>query len=101
MIEPYNAVGLIPTFWGIRKRADIKIEVVTHGQAIDGFWGVVRNGVKAARGAWIARPVSVRTGMFCRFGLMLERRPVAATAWLKTVCTRPLFFSTSLGRISM
>ncbi len=30
------------------KKADIKIEVVTHGQAIDGFWGVVRNGVKAA-----------------------------------------------------
>ena len=30
------------------KRADITIEVVTHGQAIDGFWGVVRNGVKAA-----------------------------------------------------
>ncbi len=29
------------------KRSDIKIEVVTHGQAIDGFWGVVRNGVKA------------------------------------------------------
>ena len=29
------------------RRSDIKIEVVTHGQAIDGFWGVVRNGVKA------------------------------------------------------
>jgi len=29
------------------KRGDIKIEIVTHGQAIDGFWGVVRNGVKA------------------------------------------------------
>ncbi len=29
------------------KRSDIKIEVVTHGQAVDGFWGVVRNGVKA------------------------------------------------------
>ncbi len=29
------------------KRGDIKIEVVTHGQAQDGFWGVVRNGVKA------------------------------------------------------
>ena len=28
-------------------RNTIKIEVVTHGQAIDGFWGVVRNGVKA------------------------------------------------------
>ncbi|HEY0443531.1 MAG TPA: sugar ABC transporter substrate-binding protein [Candidatus Limnocylindrales bacterium] len=30
------------------KRSDIKIEVITHGQAQDGFWGVVRNGVKAA-----------------------------------------------------
>jgi simple sugar transport system substrate-binding protein len=28
-------------------RSSIKIEVVTHGQAIDGFWGVVRNGFKA------------------------------------------------------
>lgn len=28
-------------------RSAIKIEVVTHGQAIDGFWGVVRNGFKA------------------------------------------------------
>ena len=24
MVEPYNAVGLIPTFWGIRSRADIE-----------------------------------------------------------------------------
>ena len=24
MIEPYNAVGLIPTFYGIRRREDIK-----------------------------------------------------------------------------
>ena len=24
MIEPYNAVGLIPTLWGIRKRQDIQ-----------------------------------------------------------------------------
>ena len=24
MIEPYNAVGLIPTFYGIRRRDDIK-----------------------------------------------------------------------------
>ncbi|HWP25097.1 MAG TPA: nitrilase-related carbon-nitrogen hydrolase [Xanthobacteraceae bacterium] len=32
MIEPYNAVGLIPTFWGIRRRADIKhnIEHIEH-----------------------------------------------------------------------
>ncbi len=24
MIEPYNAVGLVPTFWGIRTRADMQ-----------------------------------------------------------------------------
>ena len=29
------------------KRSDIKIEIVTHGQKQDGFWGVVQNGVKA------------------------------------------------------
>lgn len=29
------------------ERSAITIEVVTHGQAIDGFWGVVRNGVTA------------------------------------------------------
>ena len=35
------------------------------------------------------RPSSVRIGMFCRFGSELLRRPVAATAWLKQVWTRP------------
>src|SRR4029078_7840679 len=30
------------------KRSHLKIEIVTHGEAQDGFWGVVRNGVKAA-----------------------------------------------------
>jgi simple sugar transport system substrate-binding protein len=30
------------------QRSAINIEVVTHGQAIDGFWGVVRNGFKQA-----------------------------------------------------
>src|SRR5438132_9600998 len=29
----------------------------------------------------ILRPSSERTGMFCRFGLELLRRPVAAAAW--------------------
>ena len=28
--------------------------------------------------------------MFCRFGSLLLSRPVAATAWLKQVCTRPV-----------
>ena len=28
--------------------------------------------------------------MFCRFGSLLLKRPVAATAWLKQVCTRPV-----------
>src|SRR5215469_12276931 len=39
MIEPYNAVGLIPTFWGIRRREDMAknlehIESLTHAA----FW---------------------------------------------------------------
>ena len=38
----------------------------------------------------ISRPSSVRIGMFCRFGSLLLSRPVAATAWLKHVWTRPV-----------
>ena len=41
-----GGTGAVPR-GALVKRADIKIEIVTHGQAIDGFWGVVRNGVKA------------------------------------------------------
>ncbi len=37
----------------------------------------------------MARPSSVRTGTFCRFGSVEERRPVAATVWLKVVWIRP------------
>jgi len=39
--------------------------------------------------ARISRPVSVRIGMFCRFGLMLLRRPVAAVVCSNVVCRRP------------
>src|SRR2546425_5710243 len=38
----------------------------------------------------IASPRGVRTGMFCRFGSELDRRPVAAPAWLKLVWMRPV-----------
>jgi hypothetical protein len=38
---------------------------------------------------------SVRIGIACRFGLVVESRPVEATAWLKVVCSRP-----SSGEIS-
>ncbi len=44
---PATSTGAKGPDGALVKRADIKIEVVTHGQAIDGFWGVVRNGVKA------------------------------------------------------
>ncbi len=37
----------------------------------------------------MARPSSVRTGMFCRFGSVEESRPVAATVWLNVVWMRP------------
>src|SRR5437899_4904269 len=36
--------------------------------------------------------------MFCRLGSEEERRPVAATVWLKEVCTRCVCRSTSAGR---
>ena len=42
-------------------------------------------------------PSSVRMGMFCRFGLELDRRPVEATVWLKVVCSRPVPGSTDAG----
>ena len=43
------------------------------------------------------RPTSERIGMFCRFGLVLESRPVAAVTWLKVVWMRPVSESTSSG----
>ena len=49
----------------------------------------------------ISRPISVRIGMFCRFGSLLDSRPVAATAWLNDVCTRPVSGLTSCGSASM
>ena len=39
--------------------------------------------------------------MFCRFGSLLLRRPVAATAWLNDVWTRPVSGFTSCGSASM
>ena len=36
----------------------------------------------------IRRPAGVRTGMFCRFGSVLDNLPVAATIWLNVVWTR-------------
>ena len=49
----------------------------------------------------ICLPISVRMGMFCRFGSLLLSRPVAATAWLICVCTRPVSGFTSDGSASM
>ena len=36
--------------------------------------------------------------MFCRFGSLDDRRPVAATVWLKLVWTRFVFGLTSAGQ---
>ena len=43
------------------------------------------------------RPSSVRTGIDWRLGLVVERRPVAATAWLIVVWSRPSAGSISVG----
>ena len=37
----------------------------------------------------IWRPRSVRIGIDCRFGFVVDSRPVAATAWLNVVWSRP------------
>src|SRR5215207_2459638 len=34
-------------------------------------------------------PISVRTGMFCKLGESLERRPVAARVCCRVLCMRP------------
>ena len=43
----------------------------------------------ATKQARISRPCSVRIGMFWRFGLVLDSRPVVVAVWLKVVCSRP------------
>ena len=40
-------------------------------------------------------PMSVRIGMFCRFGSLELSRPVEVMVWLNDVCTRPVLGSTS------
>ena len=40
------------------------------------------------------------TGIFCRFGSVEERRPVAATVWLREVWSRPVSGFTSCGKAS-
>ena len=43
----------------------------------------------------MTRPVSVLTGMFCKFGSELESLPVAVTFWLNVVCKRFVFVDIS------
>ena len=59
-----------------------------------------RGPASATNAARISRPSGVRIGMFCRFGSLLLSRPVAATAWLNVVCTRPVAGLTSAGSAS-
>ena len=37
----------------------------------------------------ILRPISPRTGIFWRLGLLDDKRPVAVAVWLKVVWMRP------------
>ena len=45
----------------------------------------------------IWRPSSVLIGMFCRFGSVLDSRPVVVAVWLKVVCSRPVASEISVG----
>ena len=49
----------------------------------------------------ISLPSSPLTGIFCRFGSLDERRPVAVVAWLKEVCMWPVRAFISFGRASI
>ena len=49
----------------------------------------------------ISLPSSPLTGMFCRLGLLLLRRPVAVTVWLNDVWICPVAGLMSLGKASM
>jgi hypothetical protein len=46
----------------------------------------------------IFRPSSVRAGMFCRFGLAEDSRPVAVIVWLKLLCILPVMGFISFGK---
>ena len=46
------------------------------------------------------RPISERIGMFWRFGLVLESRPVVVATWLKVVWMRPVSGSIRPGSAS-
>jgi hypothetical protein len=65
----------------VREDAQLDLRVVGSHHEVAGPGGT--------NAALMRRPRSVRTGMFCRFGLLLDRRPVAATVWLNVVCSRP------------
>ena len=42
-------------------------------------------------------PISVRMGIDCRFGFVVDNRPVDATVWLNVVCRRPSVSEMSEG----
>ena len=55
----------------------------------------------ATNASRIRRPSAVRIGMFCRFGSVLDSRPVTATACAEAVCTRPVAGFTIPGNVSV
>ena len=60
MIEPYNAVGLIPSFWGIRNREEIK-------HNIEHLKGLTKSGILALQSRYSSAPASNPRG--CADGL--------------------------------
>ncbi len=45
----------------------------------------------------ISRPSSVRIGIACRFGFVVDSLPVTAAVWLIVVCSRPSSGEIRLG----
>src|SRR3989304_3843398 len=57
--------------------------------------------VRGTNARRMERPISVRMGMFWRFGSLLESLPVAVTVWLRDVWSLPVFGLIISGRASI
>ena len=62
---------------------------------------MIPSGVAGMKAFLISFPLSVRIGRFCRLGLEELSLPVAVSAWLKVVWTRPVTGDTKFGNGSI
>ena len=89
VVAPLERLTQLGLARDVREDAQLDLRVVRRQELPPG------SATKALR---IERPSSVRIGIDWRFGFEVDRRPVAATVWLKCVCSRPSSAEIRLGR---